>query len=442
MELSRNLSWPPSRSRVDGFILLLIIIAVFSCLSATISSSNTSNTEHLPTVALSPHSTISSPSSVTHSTNCNTPLSAMAMELPILKQKSMETSNEDPSLSSCDIFTGKWVVDHSDPIYQPGSCPFIDDAFNCLRNGRPDSDFMRWRWKPNGCSIPRLDGKQMLEMVRGKRVVFVGDSLNRNMWESLVCTLREALIDKSRVFEASGLHDFRAHGYYSFRFQDYNSSIEFVRAPFLVQEWKTPDSNGTRKETLRLDLIEEKSSSVYQNADIIVFNTGHWWTHARTNKGEKYFQEGNIVHDKLKAPAAYERALHTWAHWVDSNINSTRTRLFFTGYSISHYRGGRWNSGGNCDGETQPIKNETYLASYPRMMSILESVIREMKTPVWYLNITRMTDYRKDGHPSIYRRPEQTQTTAKMMYQDCSHWCLPGVPDDWNNLLYAAILHS
>lgn len=75
-------------------------------------------------------------------------------------------------------------------------------------------------------------------------------------------------------------------------------------------------------------------------------------------------------------------------------------------------------------------------------MNVLEKVIRGMKTPVSYLNITRITDYRKDGHPSIYRKqhasPDEQKTPLK--YQDCSHWCLPGVPDTWNEILYAQLL--
>lgn len=104
------------------------------------------------------------------------------------------------------------------------------------------------------------------------------------------------------------------------------------------------------------------------------------------------------------------------------------------------YRGGQWNAGGSCDGETEPIKNDNYLVPYPQMMSILETVIKEMKTPVFYLNITRMTDYRKDAHPSIYRQPATQRKPG--MFQDCSHWCLPGVPDTWNELLYASLLKS
>lgn len=104
--------------------------------------------------------------------------------------------------------------------------------------------------------------------------------------------------------------------------------------------------------------------------------------------------------------------------------------------------GGQWNSGGSCDKETEPITNEQYLIPYPQKMSILEEVLHGMKTPVAYLNITRMTDYRKEGHPSVYRKQKLSEEERKspQLYQDCSHWCLPGVPDSWNELLYAQIL--
>jgi len=53
-----------------------------------------------------------------------------------------------------------------------------------------------------------------------------------------------------------------------------------------------------------------------------------------------------------------------------------------------------------------------------------------------------MTDFRKDGHPSIYRKQNLTPEERKspLRYQDCSHWCLPGVPDIWNEILYAELL--
>lgn len=89
-----------------------------------------------------------------------------------------------------------------------------------------------------------------------------------------------------------------------------------------------------------------------------------------------------------------------------------------------------------------PIDNEKYLTEYPPKMRVLEKVLKNMKTHVTYLNITRLTDFRKDGHPSMYRKlnlsPEEMK--SPLMFQDCSHWCLPGVPDAWNEILYAELL--
>lgn len=345
------------------------------------------------------------------------------------------------SMTNCNIFDGQWVRDDSYPLYEHGSCPYIDEGFNCFLNGRPDNDYERFRWQPTNCSIPRLNATHMLELLRGKRVALLGDSLNRNMWESLVCILRNSVKDKNHVFEASGRNEFRSAGGYSFIFKDYNLSVEYFRSPHLVQEMEVPGKNGSKKGRMRLDLVET-SFDRYKDADILIFNTGHWWTRGRTSGGKEYYQEGSHVHHKLAITEAYKRALTTWANWVDANVNPRKTQVFFRGYSVTHFRGGRWNSGGKCDKETEPFKNETYLLSYPPKMQILENVMKGMKMPVFYLNISRLTDYRKDAHPAIYRAKNLSneERSSPLRYQDCSHWCLPGVPDTWNELVYAQML--
>ncbi|KNA18140.1 hypothetical protein SOVF_073630 [Spinacia oleracea] len=277
----------------------------------------------------------------------------------------------------------------------------------------------------------------MLELLRGKRLVYVGDSLNRNMWESLVCILRNSVQNKSRVFEASGREDFRTEGSYAFIFEDYNCSVEFFRSPFLVREWEIPDKNGSKKETLRLDLVE-RASDRYKDAEFLIFNTGHWWSHEKTSRGEGYYQEGTHVYSQLEVNEAFRRALTTWGRWLEANVDPMKTQVFFRGYSNSHFGGGRWDSGGTCDKETEPIKNMTDLPEQPPMIKVVENVIKWTKVPVFYLNITTLTDYRKDAHPAAYRTEEERR--LRLRYQDCAHWCLPGVPDTWNELVYSQIL--
>ena len=90
---------------------------------------------------------------------------------------------------SCDLTRGQWVPDDEAPYYTNLTCPFIDDLQNCMKFGKPSLEFMRWRWRPDGCDLPRFDAARFLEAMRGKSMAFVGDSLARNHLKSLLCLL-------------------------------------------------------------------------------------------------------------------------------------------------------------------------------------------------------------------------------------------------------------
>ncbi|KAL5700882.1 hypothetical protein ACHQM5_026283 [Ranunculus cassubicifolius] len=339
--------------------------------------------------------------------------------------------NLEKNLSQCDVAHGRWVYDESYPLYTTNSCPFIDEGFSCEANGRSDKDYMKWRWQPYGCDLPRFNALKMLEMIRGKRLVFVGDSMNRNQWESMLCLLIGAVKDPKRVYEARHRKITKEKGDYSFKFLDYQCTVEYYVTHYLVHESKGRVKQK-RVPTLRIDTMD-RGASRWKGADYLVFNTAHWWSHYKTKAGVNYYQEGNVVHPYLDSSTAFTKALITWASWVDRNIKPTKTQVFFRSSAPSHFRGGQWNTGGHCKDGIAPI-NDTSIDHYPEKNIIVEGVIKGMKTPITLLNITRLSGFRIDGHPSIYgKNPGKSSSSSG---QDCSHWCLPGVPDTWNELLY------
>ncbi|KAM2527472.1 hypothetical protein TB1_024722 [Malus domestica] len=331
----------------------------------------------------------------------------------------------------CNIFDGKWVYDpKGSPMYKGAQCPFLSDQVSCQRNGRSDFIYEKWSWEAKGCKIPRFDATDMLERLRGKRVIIVGDSLNRNQWESLACLLYSALPPSQTLVDVkSGI-------YKVFTAKVYNFSVEFYWSPFLMQQNVNQDS-GAR--ILRLDRVAT-SAMKWIGADIMVFNTGHWWVHHGKIKTWDLFQYEGKTRENMEIESAFDTAMNTWARWVDQNVDATKTRVFFRSISPEH-KGKHW-----CYNETQPIEDDSYETTFPgKIIKVIERTMQRMKTPVTYLNITKLSQHRRDAHPAVYATKEWKQLLALQnrkpeTYADCSHWCLPGLPDTWNRLLYVSLV--
>ncbi|XP_027938923.1 protein PMR5-like isoform X1 [Vigna unguiculata] len=359
-----------------------------------------------------------------------------------MKQHNDHVSHHTPLVqtnqSTCSLFVGAWVRDETEtyPLYHSSSCPIIDPEFNCQMYGRPDSGYLRYRWKPLNCELPRFNGVEFLLKMKGKTVMFVGDSLGRNQWQSLICML-SAAAPRTRTKLVTG------DPLSVFRFLDYGVSISFYRAPYLVEVGVV---QGNR--ILKLEKVDGNGDA-WRNADVLSFNTGHWWTHQGSLKGWDYVGLRGKFYPDMDRLAALEMGMKTWANWVDTNIDRSKTRVFFQSISPTHYNPTEWNVGGttvmattkNCYGETAPIRSTTYPGAYPEQKRVVDMVVREMKNPAYLLDITMLSALRKDGHPSVYSGELSPQKRVNPNRADCSHWCLPGLPDTWNELFSTALLH-
>lgn len=341
----------------------------------------------------------------------------------------------------CDVFYGKWVFNRSiTPFYTEKTCPYLDRQVSCIKNGREDSDYLHWEWQPHDCILPRFSPEIALSKLQGKRLMFVGDSLQRGQWQSFVC-LVQSIIPKDQKSMKRG----RVHSV--FRAKEYNATIEFYWAPFLVESNSDMPIIGDPKlRILRVDSIT-KHAEHWLGIDILVFNTYVWWMSGLKIKSLwGSFANGEEGFEELDTPVSYTIGLKTWANWVDSTIDPNKTRVFFTTMSPTHQRSEDWGhiNGTKCFNETKPVTKRWQWGSGSdrRMMNVVSSIVGKMKVPITFINITQLSEYRIDAHSSIYtelggKLLTDEQKADPLHYADCIHWCLPGVPDTWNQIFLA-----
>ncbi|KAI3819106.1 hypothetical protein L1987_12929 [Smallanthus sonchifolius] len=213
-------------------------------------------------------------------------------------------------------------------------------------------------------------------------------------------------------------------------------SVDYYWASMLVESnGDDPSNHSLDHRTVRIKSIE-KHARHWVDADIL---------------GPGSLLGGpNQVYDEVDNVRAYKMVLETWSKWVHTHIDPTKTKMFFMGLKATHSNAKDW--GGKkqttCYEETEPVTVDGFWESGtdPKMLRILESSLSKLKAKgvnVQLINITQLTQYRKDAHPTVYRRLwrplTEEQKKNPQRASDCTHWCLPRVPDVWNEILLAYI---
>lgn len=338
----------------------------------------------------------------------------------------------------CDIFTGEWVPNPDAPYYTNKTCWAIHEHQNCMKYGRPDSGFLKWRWKPDGCELPVFNPYQFLDMVRDKSMAFVGDSVGRNQMQSMICLL-------SRVEYPIDVSPTSDEHFKRWKYVNYNFTLGYFWTPFLIRSSER-DSDGpthTGLFNLYLDEPDPLWTTQIDEFDYLVLNAGHWFTRTavyyenRRLVGCRYCQLPNIT--DLPMTYGYRRAVRTAFKAINARKNF-RGITFLRSFAPSHFEGGLWNAGGNCLRRRPFMSNGTILEGMNMdlyMIQLEEFRVAERegergRKTFRLLDMTQPMLLRPDGHPSRYGHWAHENVT---LYNDCVHWCLPGPIDTWADFL-------
>ncbi|CAI9762368.1 unnamed protein product [Fraxinus pennsylvanica] len=357
-------------------------------------------------------------------------------------------SQENLVDSGCDLYDGKWIFDSTGPLYTNNSCPVLTQMQNCQGNGRPDKDYENWRWKPLQCDLPRFDAKMFLEIMRGKTLAFIGDSVARNQMESMLCILWQVEVPKNRGNK-------RMQRYY---FTSTSTTIVRIWSSWLVHQTPEPfDFAPSGVVKLHLDKPDEGFMELVTDFDVIVFSSGHWFA-----KQSVYILNNEILGGQLWWPDKTRQKkidnVEAFGISVETILTSMVTHPNYTGLTIvrsfspDHYEGGAWNTGGSCTGKVRPaldselvengftnIMHEKQVTGFNRAMKK-----KANKSKLKLMDITKAFSYRLDGHPGPYRSTDPNKITkrgpdGRPPPQDCLHWCMPGPVDTWNELVFEII---
>ncbi|CAA6672251.1 unnamed protein product [Spirodela intermedia] len=328
--------------------------------------------------------------------------------------------------------------------------PFHRNAWNCLRNGREGMEGINsWVWIPETCgseaaSPPKVgfDPAAFLSAMRGRRIGFVGDSLNENFVVSFLCTLWSADGD-ARKWKKKGAWK---GGYFPI-----SMSLSLTTALWQPAEGLTSGSKSEVKGFYRVDVDvpADDWANVTSFYDVLVFNTGHWWGPDKFPKETPlvFYKDGEPMVPPLSILEGLEVVLNHTVGYIGREV-PRRTLKFWRSQSPRHFYGGEWNQNGSCLFK-EPSKKTRQLDAWfdPRNRGVNKEA-REVNhliqqalqgTDIHLLNITYLSEFRADAHPAIWLGKRDA---VKIWGQDCLHWCLPGVPDTWVDILVAQILHD
>ncbi|PHU03609.1 hypothetical protein BC332_28860, partial [Capsicum chinense] len=235
-----------------------------------------------------------------------------------------------------------------------------------------------------------FDGSAFLRKYKGKQIMFIGDSLSLNNYDSFLCLLYVSVPGVNH-------HTKSTNQSVTVIFEDYRVSVTLFNSLFLVDVEVEPNIGRV----LKLNSI--KNGEIWKQADILIVNTWLWWTRGGPKQPWDYIEDtdGKLVKE-MNRVIAFRRGLNTWTKWVEGEVDLTKTKVFYQGQAGSHHHGEDWGEPGvkGCSNQTTPVVGSIYPSGLPLPAQIMKQVLKNMTNSIFLLDITILSHLRKDGHPA------------------------------------------
>eukprot|EP00850_Spirogloea_muscicola_P011831 SM000075S21920 [mRNA] locus=s75:62995:69703:- [translate_table: standard] len=337
--------------------------------------------------------------------------------------------------AACDYTQGRWLYSKAPKRYTGYDCPFIRSSFNCDRNGRKDGNYQHYSWRPYRCRVAQFDPAYFLSLLRGKIVGIVGDSFSRDFAQSLICQIARHAKTELWAGNVAGVP------VTGVMVPSYHLRVITFVAPYLVKysnaaadfhRYGLP-APGPNNYLVWLDQPDPQWAGPLRRIDLTIFMSGHWFlsNQGSTEVRSTTFVQGNRV-VKLAPLNAYQAALNYVKNYVSVRHPKYLGVPMWLTYSPSHYTYHIGNKPA-CTA-TQPT-GTSQVAAFEKVD--ISTTFRRMEyntfvnSPFRILDITHLSNFRIDAHVGKYYGAAQNSKTTN----DCTHWCLPGLPDVWTDIL-------
>ncbi|PSS26617.1 Protein trichome birefringence-like [Actinidia chinensis var. chinensis] len=340
----------------------------------------------------------------------------------------------------CNYAKGRWVADRRRPLYSGFGCKqWLSDMWACRLTQRTDFSYEGYRWQPENCQMPDFRGSDFLKRMRDKTIALVGDSLGRQQFQSLLCMVtggeeRPEVEDVGWKYGLVKPHGAIRPDGWAFRFPHTNTTILYYWSASLCGIEPINANDPGTDFAMHLDRPPDFLKRFLHQFDVLVLNTGHHWNRGKV-KANRWvmYVNGKPLEDRKLAVIwnAKNLTVYSIIKWVDSQMSlHPRLKAFFRTISPRHFFNGDWNTGGSCD-STTPLAGGSEVTQDKSSDPVVEGAIKGTKVKI--LDITAISQLRDEGHISRY------SIKSSSGVQDCLHWCLPGIPDTWNELLCAQL---